>query len=313
MPTAVSHGKHVRELARYALVLLWVMDTAGAQLTNAPTYVGDAVCQGCHQQARDAWSHTVHARVFNLDAEPDSPNIGCEQCHGPGSTHRLNPVDPTAIVRFTHNSATPVEQQNEICIACHRGGERLHWTGSAHDSQDLACSDCHNPMAQFSQGGLLKEVGINEVCFGCHQEQRAQFMRRAHMPLAEGQITCLDCHNPHGSTTDPLLTADSINQTCYQCHAEKRGPFLFEHAPVRDSCSNCHTPHGSNHEKLLVTARPILCQQCHSSIGHMNDLLTAGNLGNASRPDARLIGRSCQNCHSQIHGSNHPSGARFHR
>ena len=28
---------------------------------------------------------------------------------------------------------------------------------------------------------------------------------------------------------------------------------------------------------------------------------------------ARVIGRSCQNCHSQIHGSNHPSGARFQR
>jgi hypothetical protein len=26
-----------------------------------------------------------------------------------------------------------------------------------------------------------------------------------------------------------------------------------------------------------------------------------------------VIGRSCQNCHSQIHGSNHPSGARFQR
>jgi hypothetical protein len=26
-----------------------------------------------------------------------------------------------------------------------------------------------------------------------------------------------------------------------------------------------------------------------------------------------MIGRSCQNCHSQVHGSNHPSGARFQR
>jgi hypothetical protein len=26
-----------------------------------------------------------------------------------------------------------------------------------------------------------------------------------------------------------------------------------------------------------------------------------------------VIGRSCSNCHSRIHGSNHPSGARFQR
>lgn len=283
------------------------------QSQEAATYVGDAICQGCHRDATNAWSHTVHAQVFRLDNATDDLNIGCEQCHGPGSAHRLNPVAENAIIRFTHESATPVPEQNEVCLGCHRGGDRLHWTGSMHESQELACSDCHNPMAEFSEKGLLARAGINEVCFGCHQEQRAQFMRRSHMPLAEGQVTCLDCHQPHGSTTDPLLVADSVNDTCYRCHAEKRGPFLFEHAPVRDNCLNCHSPHGSNHEKLLVTARPILCQQCHSSLGHMNDLLTAGNLGNASAPDVRVIGRSCQNCHSQIHGSNHPSGAKLHR
>jgi hypothetical protein len=25
------------------------------------------------------------------------------------------------------------------------------------------------------------------------------------------------------------------------------------------------------------------------------------------------LNRGCVNCHAQIHGSNHPSGARFHR
>jgi len=30
-------------------------------------------------------------------------------------------------------------------------------------------------------------------------------------------------------------------------------------------------------------------------------------------PDDRLMNRSCLNCHTQIHGSNHPSGPRFHR
>src|SRR6185295_6019826 len=82
------------------------------------------------------------------------------------------------------------------------------------------------------------------------------------------QLSCTDCHNPHGSTAQALLKANSVNETCFTCHADKRGPFLFEHAPVRDSCVNCHTPHGSNHEKLLITARPLLCQQCHAQSGH---------------------------------------------
>lgn len=276
-------------------------------------YLGTDVCIGCHRQTTDEWNHTIHAKIFLNNPRDALEARGCEACHGPGARHRMNPVDETAIVRFTEGSATPVAEQNDRCLTCHGGGERIHWTGSAHEDHDLACSDCHNPMAKFSATGLLANLGINETCFACHKTQRAQFRRRSHMPLPEGKMSCVDCHNPHGTITDPLIRTDTINETCYQCHAEKRGPFLFEHAPVRETCLNCHTPHGSNHDKLLATARPILCQQCHTSIGHMNDLLTRGSLATGSLPDPRVVGRSCQNCHAQIHGSNHPAGAKFHR
>jgi DmsE family decaheme c-type cytochrome len=238
---------------------------------------------------------------------------GCEACHGPGSVHVQNPVEPATIIRFSRRSTLPIADQNGVCLNCHRGGQRIFWASSMHESQDVACSDCHNPMANFSIRGMEARRSINETCFQCHKTQRAEFSRRSHMPLLEGRMTCVDCHNPHGSTTEPLLKADSVNETCYACHAEKRGPFLFEHAPVRESCANCHSPHGSNHEKLLVTARPLLCQQCHAQPGHPAQMLTRGNMANGSFPDVRLISRSCSNCHSQIHGSNHPSGSRFER
>ena len=67
--------------------------------------------------------------------------------------------------------------------------------------QQLACSDCHNPMAKISATGLLKKPTINETCYTCHQQQRAEFAKRSHMPLPGGQISCVDCHNPHGSTS----------------------------------------------------------------------------------------------------------------
>ena len=131
-------------------------------------------------------------------------------------------------------------------------------------------------------------------------------------------MSCVDCHNPHGSITRPLLKNDSVNETCAACHAEKRGPFLWEHAPVRESCANCHAPHGSNHERLLVSARPFLCQQCHSPpVGHPGQFFrgdqTAASALAGGAQSARVIGRSCQNCHIAIHGSNHPSGARLQR
>ncbi len=276
-------------------------------------YIGTQVCSTCHNDLSNHWSHTLHAKIFLNNPRNEIEARGCESCHGPGSQHLADPTVSESIIRFTSNSNSSVGVQNQACLQCHTGGDRMHWMSSVHESNDIACADCHNPMANYSTVNLLSKNNVNETCFTCHKEQRSQFNRRSHMPLNEGKISCTNCHNPHGSISDSLLIADTVNQTCFQCHAEKRGPFLFEHAPVTDSCVNCHEPHGSNHEKLLLTARPMLCQQCHTSIGHMNDLFTRGNLATGSRPDARLIGRSCQNCHSQIHGSNHPGGAKFQR
>jgi DmsE family decaheme c-type cytochrome len=167
-------------------------------------------------------------------------------------------------------------------------------------------------MAKFSVEGSMAKSSINDTCAQCHQDIRLQFNRRSHMPLPEGQMSCDDCHNPHGSLTNPLLKTNTVNETCYQCHAEKRGPFLFEHAPVRENCLNCHTPHGSNQSTLLVAPIPFLCQQCHTNFLHPNDLQTRQALGTGLHPDERVLGRGCLTCHANIHGSNAPSGARFH-
>ncbi len=280
---------------------------------NTATYVGEQVCSECHQPETGHWSHTLHARIFALSTADELQSKNCEACHGPGSEHMTDPFNKSKIVAFTHSSTATVNRQNAMCLQCHKGTERLYWLGSIHQINDLSCSDCHNPMAQFSQTGLLRDKSISQTCFACHQQQRAQFRKRSHMPLPEGKMSCTDCHNPHGSGTDPLLIAVSVNQLCYQCHAEKRGPFIWEHAPVRENCLNCHLPHGSNNEFLLIISRPLLCQSCHTNRGHPNDLLTTVNLASGPSPDARLINRSCQNCHVQIHGSNHPSGVRLHR
>ena len=284
----------------------------------APTYIGEARCIQCHGQENKHFSETLHAKVFRLHPANELQARGCEACHGPGSNHARNATDKTALIGFTKQWGTAVATQNGQCLSCHDGGNRLHWDGSNHAKGKLACADCHNTMQKASANGLLARQSISETCAQCHREQRAEFRKRSHMPLPEGKISCVDCHNPHGSSTRALLVADSVNDVCYSCHAEKRGPMLWEHAPVRESCVNCHSPHGSNHDKLLVAARPYLCQQCHNlPVGHNSTFYRDGQtaagalLGGGQSP--RVIGRTCQNCHSQIHGSNHPAGARFQR
>ncbi len=286
---------------------------APPQGDDTRSYVGEKTCMTCHQQEADNWAHTIHAKVFDLNPQNALQGRGCEACHGPGSEHIKNPSDLSTIISFSSKSKTPIPLQNGQCLACHSGGPRIFWHASIHEVNRLGCSDCHNPMANFSAHGLTARESVNETCFQCHKEQRAEFTRRSHMPLVEGKISCVDCHNPHGSSTAPLLKADSVNEVCYGCHADKRGPFIFEHAPVRENCLNCHTPHGSNFEALLTTPRPLLCQQCHAQTGHPAELMTRGNMPMGPMPDPRLIASSCQTCHSEIHGSNSPAGARFER
>jgi DmsE family decaheme c-type cytochrome len=307
----------VRPLRNPLLVLAWFgflyMFTMPGIAQNTDGYLGEARCATCHKLEQEHWAHTVHARAFRSNPATALAARGCEACHGPGAKHVENVSDKTAIIAFTRRRGTPVDVQNGQCMQCHKGRERIFWQGSVHQASQLGCSDCHNSMAKLSVSGLLAKSTISETCFTCHQQQRTEFRKRSHMPLLEGRISCGDCHNPHGSITRPLLKADSANQLCTTCHAEKRGPFIWEHAPVRKNCMECHLPHGSNHESLLIVARPFLCQQCHSNVSHPANLLTRSNLPRGTVPDERAVNRNCSNCHSQIHGSNHPSGARFQR
>ena len=287
------------------------------------SYVGEQACRACHALEATHWDETLHADVFRArtrrtpgDTKDALAARMCEACHGPGSAHMASPNESGTITAFTHGAETTVESQNAVCLQCHLEGRRIQWPGSVHDTENVGCSDCHNPMQKQSARGLLRLATVNATCFSCHPRQRSQFRKRSHMPLLEGKLDCADCHEPHGSVTPPLLQADDVNQLCTRCHPAMRGPFLWDHAPVTENCLNCHLPHGSNREALLVSSPPFLCQQCHVQLGvfgHPNVLLSDGNLVGGARPDSRLLNRGCVNCHSQIHGSNHPSGARFHR
>jgi len=127
-------------------------------------------------------------------------------------------------------------------------------------------------------------------------------------------MTCSDCHNAHGSVGPKLMKRARVNDTCYACHMEKRGPFVHNHQPVGEDCSTCHNPHGTTAESMLKARPPFLCNTCHTPHAPIQPALA-----NGSRPASAVVGwwdpsvmtqgKSCLNCHAQIHGSNNPSSA----
>lgn len=287
-------------------------ENVGAEATDAEGYAlkGAETCLKCHDKQP---ATTMLSTSHGVKGDGRTPFAGhaCETCHGASSNHLKRPAEgqkrAAPAVVFGKNSQNTADERNAVCINCHQGGKRMNWQGSQHQGANMVCADCHN--LHNVRDNVLTRSTQSEVCFKCHSEQRAQTLRPSHHPIREGQMTCSECHNPHGSPTQKLLIGATVNDTCYLCHAEKRGPLLWEHAPVREDCTICHTPHGSTQTRLLKNRVPFLCQQCHQTTNHSSTFYSNAS----SQTTTQLYGRACLNCHSQVHGSNHPSGAKMNR
>lgn len=254
------------------------------------TYVDDtATCLACHEDVSRTYDHTIHAAALR------STTGECESCHGPRSKHIQEPSDALAFARL------PPAGRSGVCLQCHAGGSRFGWKAGPHHASDVSCTSCHVVMEKKSDRALLAKATPTELCYDCHAEVRSEMLKTSHHPVREGRMDCAGCHNAHGAT-EALLVKNTVTETCASCHTEKRGPFLWEHAPVRESCVNCHTPHGANQRFLLANREPFLCLSCHSYGGHIN-LPRYNRTSNA-------YGNGCTNCHVTTHGSNHPSGAK---
>jgi len=285
-------------------------------------YVGSDVCVTCHEAQQKSFIHTAMGNAFSHPKGGEAA-LGCESCHGPGKAHVDAGGGKDSIpVRFSADSHNTIEEKNAACLSCHNKGNQMFWLGSPHESRAMACVDCHNAhygsaaeryalLSKESRYGAPLTANVStkkpqpELCLSCHQMRRAQLQRSSHMPYREGKVTCTSCHNPHGSPNPSQLLQASVNENCYSCHAERRGPFLWEHPPVMENCVNCHDAHGSSNPQLLKVRMPRVCDSCHVSSRHPVQAQPLGSIKN--------FNRGCTNCHSMIHGSNHPSGSAFLR
>lgn len=294
--------------------LSW-MPMASAQ-ADAYSKDGADTCLGCHDDESATYSasalfKTKHAHRGDKRSPFGAGGLQCEACHGPGAAHAKN-KKAGSINTFKADSKFSLEQRNQVCMSCHEGSSRTAWHAGAHERAQLACTSCHK--VHQAHDPVLRKASEPQVCMSCHKQQRADFQKTSAHPVRQGQMACSDCHASHGSQNPALLVKTSLNQTCTSCHAEKRGPVLWEHAPVAEDCGLCHTAHGSARQALLTKTPPLLCQQCHSPAGHPSVARTGSALPSAGGTGAIfLVAGSCTNCHTQVHGSNHPSGAKLMR
>ncbi|HVN42141.1 MAG TPA: DmsE family decaheme c-type cytochrome [Steroidobacteraceae bacterium] len=289
---------------------------SAANATSGYSKKGADTCLSCHdEEAVDGIFKTKHGQPGNPRAPFGAGQLQCEACHGPGGNHtkklKKGEKRPPNI-RFGRDSETPVPAQNTMCLNCHRQNIGAMWEAGPHAGNDVPCAGCHT--IHKPKDAVRVRATQPDVCYTCHADKRGQFMKPYAHPVREGKLACSDCHTPHGTTADAQLKRPTINETCYECHADKRGPYLWEHAPVTENCANCHNPHGSINPSMLKTRGPLLCQSCHSMQGHQSFSYGPSGLpGGGGPPVTALALGNCTNCHSQVHGSNHPSGSSLTR
>lgn len=252
------------------------------------TLAADDVCLTCHGDMVAARSGSIH------------DTLSCNTCHVGGEAHAAAPGKADTVLSF-HDE--PAHERSAACQTCH-ADVRPPTTGNPHDQAGVACNDCHSAHGQSALEGL-EQLGLGRLtessasCHGCHQDVFAEFELSEHHRLGEGTITCVSCHDPHGTELRRHLGGFKQSQ-CASCHADTDGPFVFEHAASRaEGCGACHVPHGSPNRHLLTHQREgELCYSCHAMVPEFH-------LGFSPVAPPRFDEDTvCSNCHVTVHGSN---------
>lgn len=317
MPSTKNAGRRPRRHCLFLAVaaqLLFVAAASAAPSPHAPKkfgeeYAGSQTCQTCHEDIWNNYRKSAHTFV-ETDERGGWKDHGCESCHGAGAKH----AGTADAAEIRNPKKLVAEQTDKICLSCHlnttRHSERIQ---SSHMKDTVSCVGCHTIHANGPAGLVPRGASqVNALCTGCHQSVKAQFAKPFRHKVPENEMTCVDCHNPHGSVRPALTQTFASNEPgCFKCHGDKRGPFTFEHAPVKfEGCNTCHEPHGSVNPRMLNRHEVRLnCLECHSNLPAVSAAaVKSGNILPGAVPPSFHDLRSpryqnCTVCHQKIHGS----------
>ena len=271
-----------------------------------PGYAGSEMCGTCHEDIAKAFAKNPHV-ILDTDKRRGWQARSCEGCHGPGAKH----ADSASADDIVNPKKVAGLQADRSCLGCHQN-QAAHSgrIASGHARSQVACTACHTVHASGADAlhaRFQNAERVNKLCASCHTAVWASFQKPHKHRLPEGSMSCVDCHNPHGSFLGRQMQTTSAGEPgCFKCHSDKRGPFVFQHAPVRtEPCSTCHEPHGSTNPRMLTRSNiTFLCLECHSNIVTPSAAGTVGGIPPAIHDLRSPRYRNCAACHQKIHGSN---------
>ncbi|MBT72156.1 MAG: hypothetical protein CMQ15_08985 [Gammaproteobacteria bacterium] len=207
------------------------------------------MCASCHftgwERYEDEATGQLMARAvndvggaLNIDDDPemDEINIGCENCHGPGSEHVANAGRSRFIVNPKLLSA---ERSSVVCGRCHDrrqgfGGSVLGYTQALSVEGELARPGIsrHELISKFTdpvkKGPTMRgaDLGYNiwpdDIHSSKPHQQYSDFLKSKMYRNDRLLVTCSDCHDLHGGTPNARWLIHDQNDPnsplCQRCH-----------------------------------------------------------------------------------------------
>lgn len=188
-----------------------------------------------------------------------------------------------------------------------------HYTGKY-------CTDCHEPIPQKGGNKFLKFGGdFNKLC-KCHVQEPDNYIHPvgiepshekkakipAELPLQEGKLTCLTCHDIYWQCQKRRVDKNSLrgapfprrSDFCYKCHDETSYMMLDPHVQLNawgkiivEKCLYCHTEKPDENrarykDVQFIGDLEVICQRCHVIRGNH-----AGNVNHMVKPSTKALTR----------------------
>jgi hypothetical protein len=253
-------------------------------LTAPPvnTNTVQTMCAACHLTGWERYQDKATGQFLvravndpagdaNIDDDPqlDEINVGCENCHGPGSEHVANGGKSRFIVNPALLSA---ERSSVVCGRCHDrrqgyGGPTNGYTQAISETGELAPPGIsrHELITKFTDpvkkgptmrgGGREDNIWADDVHSNKPHQQYADFLKSKMYRNDRILVTCSDCHDMHGRTPNPrwLIHDDSTPSSplCQRCHqvevrAHMQAKLGATMKGEQTRCIDCHMPGTAN-------------------------------------------------------------------
>jgi Tetratricopeptide repeat/Cytochrome c554 and c-prime/Doubled CXXCH motif (Paired_CXXCH_1) len=202
---------------------LWDMAPGYANASEAPMNLPAlSSCLDCHVSGiRPPIEGTENRYKTPLFAQS---GVSCERCHGPGAAHAAGGaiVNPAKLAPA---------RRDAICMQCHLEGNAAIERPGKH-------------LYQFRPGDDLSDyvryyVTVNQSPAGLGANSQFEALAQSGCKKKSGNaMSCISCHNPHGSPSPEERTA-FYRGKCLACHGAAFGE---KHHANQPDCTKCHMP-----------------------------------------------------------------------